>query len=284
MKIILIGNATCHAAVRMAEEAEKMNVEFVATALESVILSVTSKGTYLTSVDTGDISDGDCYIFRGIGDADQETMIIAKYVKRMGATIVEEKTANGALMMDKLLLRAAEQHLPTPDYSLIQSAKALAELSKTLTYPVVMKSTIGSMGANVALIKSEAELLENYEHLGPRVIIQEYLPITSDVRAIVVGGACLGAFSRTRDDGEFRMNRSGSQQEVITLPPEAVDLCVRAAEAQNIEVAGVDLMEHNGTWYIIEINTSPQFKRFEAKTGLNVAKEILNYAIEKTSK
>jgi ribosomal protein S6--L-glutamate ligase len=147
----------------------------------------------------------------------------------------------------------------------------------------VMKSTIGSMGKNVALIESTEALLVRYEELGPRVLLQQYLPVDHDVRAVVIGGRYVDAYKRTRTDGEFRMNRPGNHQEQIALPHEVVALCERAAHAQAIEFAGIDLVEHEGRWYVLEINTSPQFKSFEAKTGKNVAKLLLGYAKEKVA-
>ena len=281
--ITLIGRSKGYAVERLREEAAAKNCAFTCVSIHDVILGVTNNTFSLTTLDGSDISTSDCYLFRGIGDAGQEMMVVAKYLLEHGAVVIEEKTADGALLMDKLSLRLTDEHIPTPDYHLIQSEHALTELAKTCSYPAVIKATVGSMGRKVALAQNEEELLTHYHELGPRVIVQRYLAVDADVRAIVVGGKYLGAYERSRDDGEFRMNRPKSDKEIVELPADVVDLCIRAAAAEHIEIAGLDLIEHEGKWHVLEINTSPQFKQFEEVTGANVAGAIIDYALEKVA-
>lgn len=283
MKIVLIGNTHTSAVARLTEEAAVQNIDFIAVSLQSLIFAVKDNVYTLTSTTHGDIASADCYMFRGIGEADQETMIIAKHLLRHGATIIEEKTANGALAMDKIFLQAIEASISTPDYYMIQGIESLRKIAASITYPAVMKSTIGSMGKNVALVRSKSELFAKYKALGSRVIIQKYLAVDFDVRAIVVGGKYVGAYQRTRTDGEFRMNRPGNTKKEISLSPEVIALCERTAQSQTIEIAGIDLIKFEDIWYVLEINTSPQFKKFEEYTNTNVAKLILEYAVKKSS-
>lgn len=285
MKITLFGNTTTYAVSRFREESLSLGLEFEAIPLGDVIIDVTDNTFSLFDSKGRDLTKSDCYLFRGIGEADQEVMIIAKYLLAQGATIIEEKAGDGPLFMDKLFLYTTGKNVPTLDYSMFQSKNALLQVLETMRYPIVIKSTIGSMGKKVALVHTQEELLEQYEKLGPRVLLQTYLPVTYDVRALVVGGKCIDAFKRSRDhDTEFRMNRPGSIKEHIQLSDEVVRLCEEVAETQKVEVAGIDLVEHEGVWYVLEINTSPQFKAFEACTGKNVAKIILEYARDKTLK
>lgn len=281
MRCTLLGNTTGYATRRFQEEAPALGIEFNAVSLKDVVVDVTDNTFSLFDIEGNDLTKSDCYFFRGIGEADQEVMIIAKYLLAHGATIVEEKAGSGALFMDKLFLYATGKSIPTLDYSMFQSKSALLQVMETVQCPIVMKSTIGSMGKDVTLVRSKEELLVQYEKLGPRVILQTYLPVQYDVRVIVVGGKYIGAFKRSRQDGEFRMNRPGNTRENITLPEEVVRMCEEVAHSQEIEVAGIDLIEYEGAWYVLEVNTSPQFKVFEIITGNNVAKKILEYARDK---
>ncbi|MEX0924523.1 MAG: ATP-grasp domain-containing protein [Candidatus Paceibacterota bacterium] len=283
MNITLIGNPTGHDVQRLAEEAEKLGVTFEAVSVSSLILSEQNNVFGLFDANGRNVTNSDCYIFRGIGDADNEVMVIAKYLQRHGATIIEENTANGSISMDKLFLRAADHTIPMPNYLMIQNAQALESVTPTLVFPVVMKSTIGSMGRNVILVENAASLCQAYDKLGPRVILQEYLPVDHDIRAIVINGQYIDSYRRTRDDGEFRMNRPGNHKDHLPLPDEAISICERAAQYQNIEIAGIDLTHYNGTWYVLEVNTSPQFHMFETYTNKNIAKLLLEYAVSKTA-
>lgn len=59
------------------------------------------------------------------------------------------------------------------------------------------------------------------------------------------------------------------------------ELALTAARAAEIEFAGLDIMpDKNGRLKVLEINRSPQFKRFSQVTGINVAEEVIKY-IEK---
>lgn len=184
MVITLIGNTTGHAARRLSEEAHRQDQTLQLVSVESLIFTVHNDTFTLSCKEHGDITHSDCYIFRGIGSADQEMMVVSKYLVEHGATIIEEKTATGALMMDKLFLQATGELVPTPNYIMIQSKKALEEIAGDIEYPTVMKSTIGSMGKNVALVHNEQELFAQFSILGTRVIIQKYFNVNHDVRQL----------------------------------------------------------------------------------------------------
>lgn len=281
MLITLFGNTSGYAARRLQEEALHQGITLQLVPISSLVLTVSNDSFLLSCREYGDVSQSDCYIFRGIGSADQEMMTIAKHLSAHGRTIIEEKTATGALLMDKLFLQATDTHVPTPSFQMIQSQTALEEIASSLSYPKVMKSTIGSMGKNVALVHNTEELFEKFLVLGPRVIIQDYFQVDHDIRAIVIGGKYIGAYKRTRTDGEFRMNRPGNNKEAIDLPEVAISICEHASSSQNIEIAGVDLFEYQGRWYVLEVNTAPQFAKFEEYTKTNVAKLIIDYAVQK---
>ena len=58
-------------------------------------------------------------------------------------------------------------------------------------------------------------------------------------------------------------------------------ISLEATQASGIELAGLDIMpDKKGQLRVLEINRSPQFKRFTQVIGLNVAEEIIEY-IEK---
>ena len=54
-----------------------------------------------------------------------------------------------------------------------------------------------------------------------------------------------------------------------------------------LDYVGVDLMMGNppegeagdGEWKVLEVNRACQFKGFEQATGVNVAKELINYSM-----
>jgi ribosomal protein S6--L-glutamate ligase len=93
---------------------------------------------------------------------------------------------------------------------------------------------------------------------------------------MVVDGEPVGAFARYNKEGDFLTIRPGGKRVPVTLPDEALDVAVRAAKATGLSVAGIDLLEHEGVFYRIEANMSPQFRVFEKVTGVNVAEKIVD--------
>ena len=136
--MVLIGNPSSKSSKRLLEEAEKMDIELTALSLRSLIVGVADNTFSLTDTEGNDLLENDCFIFRGIGDATQEVMVIAKYLEQHGKVIIEEKCAHGAVMMDKLSLQAIGHDVPTPHYHLVQSLKGLKNIADSLTYPVVV--------------------------------------------------------------------------------------------------------------------------------------------------
>lgn len=284
MKMTLIGNATSGSSRRLQEEANKEGIGFIAVNIDALVVSIQKNTFSLFSEENTNLSDSDCYLFRGVGDATQEVMVIAQYLQRQGATIIEEIAAHGALQMDKLRFGTLSKDILTPDYMVIQSTHALDMVRSTLEYPLVVKSNVGSLGKGICLAQNESELKDVYAELGPRVILQQYLPVDHDYRALVIGGTYIGAYSRERSDGNVAMNAPGNTKEAAALPEEVKRLCQRAAREHGVEVAGIDLLQWKDKWYVLEVNTSPGFTQFEDKTEINVAKRIIEYAKEKTEK
>jgi ribosomal protein S6--L-glutamate ligase len=60
-----------------------------------------------------------------------------------------------------------------------------------------------------------------------------------------------------------------------------METAIKAAEAVDVEIAGVDLISVSDEPYVIEVNASPGFKGLLHATGINAANKIAEYAISK---
>ena len=105
-----------------------------------------------------------------------------------------------------------------------------------------------------------------------------------DLRVFVVGDKVLGAMKRRAKDGSFKANITrGGVGENYTLTPEIEDMALRVARSLDLEVAGVDLLFGKEGFLVCEANSAPGFEGFEHATGINVAKEIIDYARSKVN-
>lgn len=82
----------------------------------------------------------------------------------------------------------------------------------------------------------------------------------------------------------YRLIRSnfsrGGEIEKICIPPEISLMAVEACKATGLKLAGVDLIETNKGWAVLEINSSPGIKGFESSSDINAASQILDYIIK----
>lgn len=272
MKTLLVGNTKCHAATRLREEFTKRGLQFDAVSPSDVIFSVADNHTSITTNSGRDIYDYDVYLFRGLGKRAREMAVIANYLRNQNKVIVEDVFATRAAYFDKFSPTMVDDGIPVIDYKLIFSSNG--NILDTVEFPIIAKSLEGSMGIRVRLLRTRAELNEFIEKFDFPILLQKYIPITFDYRVIVVDGVALGVMKRYNEGEDFLTVRSGGRRECVELPPHALELATHCARVAGLSVAGVDILEHEGEYYRIEVNMSPQFRTFERVTECNVAGAI----------
>ena len=141
-------------------------------------------------------------------------------------------------------------------------------VSKIGTYPILMKPFQGTHGRGLMLLDTAISLRSSVEvmcELHQDYVVQPFIGSSSgrDIRIIVVGGQAVAAMQRTAQVGEYRANfHRGGQGQLISISDQLRDLAIRATAAIGLEVAGVDLLETNGTledtaYAVLEVNPSP---------------------------
>ena len=123
------------------------------------------------------------------------------------------------------------------------------------SFPFVAKIPRGSaMGRGVFLIRNDSEL-SAYCSLTRTAYIQEYLHISSDIRVVVIGSKAVLAYRRIAKPGEFRTNvATGAAISFDAVPQQAIDLAIRTAQKCGWDDAGLDICEHDGSFYVLEAN------------------------------
>lgn len=152
--------------------------------------------------------------------------------------------------------------------------------------PVVVKLIQGTQGVGVMLVESSTSaesVIDTMWGLGQDVILQQYVSESAgrDIRAFVIGDRVVAAMRRQAKEGEFRSNiHRGGEGIPIELKESYKRLAVQAAKSVGLTVAGVDMLESLSGPKILEVNSSPGFEGIEAATGLNVARMIIQHAID----
>ena len=185
-------------------------------------------------------------------------------------------------------LRILAQHsLPVPPSFTAGSARYVdRSVHQTGEYPFIMKPFEGTHGNAILLLDTPTSLKSAIDamcDLHQDYVIQPFIAESggSDVRVIVVGGKVVAAMRRAAHEDEFRSNiHRGGQGQPIALHSEYGDTAIRAAEAMELDIAGVDLLETLSGPMVLEVNPSPGFEEIEAVTGIRVAEAIIAFAVE----
>ena len=147
--------------------------------------------------------------------------------------------------------------------------------------PYIVKTPNGSRGLQVFKIEQKSDLEEIDDRFGHcQLMAQKYMPIHCDYRILILGGKVLGAMKRTASNENFKTNFSlGGRVEPAVLPEFVLDMAIQAARLFQADFCGVDIVEHKGEYYILELNFSPGFEGFEKATGVNVPRSVIEYLI-----
>ncbi len=104
-----------------------------------------------------------------------------------------------------------------------------------------------------------------------------------DLRVYVVGDEIIGSMYRYAPEGDWRTNVAlgGAVEDATdTMPDEAAETALYAADVLGLDYAGVDLIEGHDGWYVLEVNPTAGFKGLYQATGTSPAPYIAQLAIE----
>ena len=104
-----------------------------------------------------------------------------------------------------------------------------------------------------------------------------------DLRVYIVGDEVVGAMYRYAPEGDWRTNVAlGGDVADATddMPEEAKETALYAADVMDLDYAGVDLIEGDDGWFVLEVNPTAGFKGLFKATGVSPAPYIAQLAIE----
>lgn len=138
--------------------------------------------------------------------------------------------------------------------------------------PWILKLAVSTKGQGVCLVESERSLRSVADALratGQSLLLQEFIHTArgADTRVIVLGGhARIAVCRRAADTDEFRSNLYlGGHSERVELSDDIIKIAESAASALGLDIAGVDLLQTESGYLVVEVNGSP---------GLTAAPEL----------
>jgi RimK family alpha-L-glutamate ligase len=196
----------------------------------------------------------------------------------MAATTALHKFASAAAM--------AEAGVPIPDAIMALSNDRLNEARKEFGERAVYKTAIGTHGGGTWLVELDERV--NAQVGNRHAFLQEYLDHDAerhhDLRVYVVGDRVVGAMNRYAPDGEWRTNVAlGGEVEDMTgnLPTEVRQMALDAVDAIGLDYAGVDIVQGEDGYYVLEVNPTAGFRGLFKASGISPAPYIVQHAVER---
>ena len=180
----------------------------------------------------------------------------------------------------------AEAGLPVPDALLALSSDTLNARRERFGDEVVYKTAIGTHGGGTWKLDTDDSV---NPMVGSRqAFLQELIEHDEqrhhDLRVYVVGQRVVGAMNRYAPEGEWRTNVAlgGSVEDATEgLDEEVITIAERATDVVGLDYAGVDVVEGEDGYHVLEVNPTAGFKGLFEATGRSPAPEIARLAIER---
>ncbi|MXV63976.1 RimK family alpha-L-glutamate ligase [Natronorubrum sp. JWXQ-INN-674] len=180
----------------------------------------------------------------------------------------------------------ASNDVRTPDVTLALSGDRLNAARDRYGEEAVYKTAIGTHGGGTWKVGPDDPI--NAKVGNRYAFLQELIDRDDnrhfDARVYVVNGEIVGAMYRYAPDNDWRTNVAlgGSVEDATDdLPDEARDMARRASSAVDLDYAGVDLVEGDEGWFVLEVNPTAGFKGLYQATQISPAPYIAKLAIER---
>jgi len=151
----------------------------------------------------------------------------------------------------------------------------------------VIKPITGSRGYGISLAPNPDTaflILKTLLSNKHPMLIQEYIKNPGyDIRVIVVGNNVIGAMKRIATRCWKTNIAQGGKGMKYELTTELEKIAIKATKALGLWYAGVDIIEGEDGYYVLEVNGSPNWQEFTKVTGVDPSFEIVNYLVRISS-
>jgi ribosomal protein S6--L-glutamate ligase len=213
-------------------------------------------------------------------------LVLLRHFNQLGIPLINDLNSITITRNQYITLQIlASCGILVPDTCFITKKELFLEaVNKVGGFPVIVKQVDGMGGDGVIKINHEKEaifLLERLLKEKKGVLVQQFIPCENriDIRVLVIGGKIAGAMKLEPRHDDFRTNihQKGRAQQ-LDLSKDIKKLAIKSAKACDLEIAGIDLIVEKGCHpLVIEVNYSPGFRGLEAATGIDIAKQIIDY-------
>lgn len=227
------------------------------------------------------------------------TIILNREVSQIRAELILEylnnrsiRTVNSAestrLCNNKALCTWALQKggIKVPETVVVFSLAEAIKAANKIGYPIVAKPIIGSWGRLLAKIDNQNTLesiLEHKEALhNPShsiFYLQKYIEKPGrDIRVLMIGNEPVAAMYR-KSNHWITSTAKGATPKKLKLDSELINLTKKVMEILHVEIAGIDIVETDSGYNLLEVNSTVEFHGLQSVTNISIADRIVDYIV-----
>ncbi|QHI71442.1 ATP-grasp domain-containing protein [Aminipila terrae] len=216
----------------------------------------------------------------------QSGLIILKDLELRGEKVINNSRAiqygQNKWYTSMLLAKMNIRH-PKTICSYTNHAKDIIDQIKDFKYPIVFKPISGGRGEGVSracCFEEAVEIITVLSNCNVPFYIQEFIHKKDekgyfDYRVFVVGNEVIGSIRREASENNWKTNIcNGGTARKMKMNCELAELAIQAAKAIDADVAGVDIIDSDEGYNVLEVNICPLFRGLYDATGINPAETI----------
>ncbi|MFC1645295.1 RimK family alpha-L-glutamate ligase [Patescibacteria group bacterium] len=277
-----------HRALRFQEEGKKMGVDVKVVNMYKI---------FMQDGKMYDIDGTEIEVEKGSVAWILSNSVVSHYIAETLSEKLVWPDVNSVKFADKFSTNAffSRIDMTTPSTVLLNSYEVDGIVEKVGGFPCIIKRNIGTVGKFVEIVNNKEEVKifieDNFDSIKANLVpvgkagflLQKYIEESKgvDYRVLCLDGEVLGVIKREAQEG-FKSNVSlGGKATIVPTDEKLKKYALKIMKEGNLFYAGIDFMKVGDDYTALEVNTSAQFKGFEAATGINVAEKIIERLIEK---
>ncbi|RLG61671.1 30S ribosomal protein S6--L-glutamate ligase [Candidatus Geothermarchaeota archaeon] len=255
------------------------------------IISYVSEGkTHIYTKRYNLLKDVDAVIVRPIGRSSLDEAIYRLdilYILQENDVLVINRPEAIERAIDKFrsIYILSKHGIPTPDTLISENPNLIYTMLEELGDDLVIKPLFGSRGLGSTRVSDKDvawRILASLAYNRNILYVQRYLEHGyKDIRAFVIDDNVVSAMYRVNPRSWKTNIARGGKPIYIELPEDIKELAIKSAKILMCDIAGVDILIHKGSPYVLEVNSQPSWRGLQSVSNIDITGSIVKYVIKK---
>ncbi|MFX1406731.1 MAG: RimK family alpha-L-glutamate ligase [Promethearchaeota archaeon] len=229
-------------------------------------------------------------LVRGFGAAPTQRIFfrldLLSAIEEYGIKLINSRESL-EIASDKFLtsLYLEKHKIPTPKTVVCENPDDALESFDELGGDMVIKPLYGSRGVGITRVNDRGfaeNVIYALGQLNEIFYLQEFIEhYNRDIRILVIGDKAIAGMYRVSDNWKTNIH-AGARSEPLEITSELESLAIKAAKVTKTDIAGVDIIESESGYLVLEVNSIPGFTALQKVTDINLAAEIVSYFLKNT--